>query len=278
MPSTLLPLLLSLALTPPTESITYSGQLRQLDRSRNGVAVKEFTLHCWMPDNKMEAFFLVEETRTPLPWAERFGTTTAGGPLLNPQIAIGYSHEERNYAVPLVLPFFPKPELIEPGGSWRQDGVAYETVDEKRIQNRDCWEIRATTGTARHHTLFVDKQSGLIVAARQTVFMGQGDKFEVVVELSGFKALDKPASEGLNPAIQSLLSLRGKLNRTGDRFANLTQEQLQAALGMRDSLSVDDPTLKKFVTEVQADLETRSKRMQRVDDLKKDLVGNLPRT
>lgn len=276
-PACVLLFAICLASTTEAEELRYSGQLLEVRRGGGQAAVKKFDVTCWVDAEQGTAFYLTREERPALPWIEQYGQSSTGDPLFSRTgVMIGYRHEERHYTVPVALPFFPEFNRLEPGAAWEHDGIAFEVADERTVDGHRCWRVRVRTGPARTHTLLIRQDRPLVMEASQTVFMGQGDRFQLTFQLTDSGDLEQDRAEKLGKATAALLELKSELERDEhDRFAPLSSEQVNKATGHAAALAAaaEETPLADFVKGAAEDLRTRVDRMSRVDGLAKEMVG-----
>jgi hypothetical protein len=266
-----------LSQTAVAEELRYSGQLAEVRRGGGPAVVKEFEVTCWVDADRGTAFYLTREGRPALPWVEQYGQSATSDQLFSKTGAmIGYRHEERHYTVPVALPFFPEFNQLEPGAAWERGGIAYEVAGERSVEGHRCWQVRVRTGPARTHTLLVRQDRPLVLEATQTVFMGQGDRFQLTLQLTESRDLEPDQAEKLGKATAALLELKAELERDEhDRFAPLSSEQVSQAnehVAALTAVSEGTP-LASLVKGAAEDLQMRAERMSRVDGLAKELVG-----
>lgn len=272
--------LLSFAWSAPQSieagELRYTGQLEQVERNGNRIPVKDFEVTCHTnPAEPGYAFFLVQESRPALPWVERYGVVEHATPLLDAaSVAIGYRHLDRNYVLPVGLPYFADFEQLGLGASWKNERGEFEVVGIKTVNGQRCWEVRATTGVARHHQFFVRQSEPIIESASQTVFMGPGDRFKLNFSLQEQTSAERENPEQFAATTRLLLKMKQMLDRpVHDRFQALTSEQTQPLNELREKLfeSAELTALKSFAKEVNEQLLTLANRQTRVDDL----AGNM---
>ncbi len=253
--------------------VQYRGLLEQTERNSPSVPVKEFQLNCFPASEDSQTFFYqVEESRPALPWIEQIGTVSPADDLLASNgIALGYRHLDRGYVLPVALPFFPQHDQLQKGASWKDGQGEFEVKGEKTINGHACWDVRATTGIARHHQLYVRKDSPLIQSGTQTVFMGPGDRFQVQFQIeSEDKTTDIAALSKL------FLDLKSSVKRQEhDRFQPLTNEQVKSlAPKAAEILAAAKGTpLEKFAKEVNENLDTLMSRQGRIEGLAEAMIG-----
>lgn len=258
--------------------LRYTGRLSQVNRGESSV-VKTFEVRVTDETAPPAEFhYLVSEERPMLPWIERFGTVDANTPFGSAHApAIGYRHDTRLYALAVQVPMIPGMNGPALGNAWQHASSQYEIVGERTSGETPCWVVQARTGPARTHTFLVRKQDGLIASGRQTVFVGQGDKFQIDFELTGETPLEAKALSSEKPAWESLMRLRKSVDRKQEpRTSPLTPEQVRTIAEQLPALaeSADGTPLAALVSEAVTDIETSLQRMKKVDELGDSLVGS----
>jgi len=129
-------------------------------------------------------------------WLDHFGTWNVdakrrddGG--LGP--ALLYQREDGKSVVPLFPPLFAAEGKLERGSTWSEGRTDFRVTGEAKVATRECLEVDCRTPYGHKRTMFVEKGSPLIVALRETVFIGQGQQHELKLELVSAKQL--PADE-----------------------------------------------------------------------------------
>ncbi len=281
-PSTLLPPALMLLVmlfgsqASALERIEYSGELRELARNGQATAVKEFQVECVLNSETGTACTLVSESPFALPWCEQFSVSQQADPAQLSTVAIAYEHQGRDYVLPVTLPYFADFEQLTDEANWTSNGIEYEVLGDEKIQDVECWKVRLKTGVARYQTLSVRKDRPLIVAGKQTVFMGQGDKFEIVFTSSKISQIDQEAGTQLVLVHNALLELKRLLKRDpNNRTAPLTTVQVEISGQHSPALVAlaKETSLTSFVNSINDDIMQRSQRKDRVEDLGKAMLG-----
>lgn len=254
----------------------YVGQLEQVSRDGSGTPLKEFQVTCFgSATNSTEVFFQLNESRPTLPWIERFGILTQSEPVMSPAgVAIGYRHLDRNYVLPVTLPFFAKFSRLEEGATWKDEQGDFGVSGEKVVNGKQCWQVNAMIGIARHHIFYVRKDAPIVEAGSETVFMGPGDRFRITYQMTEEQdKVENPAEFAI--VSQLLLSMKHGVERSEfNRFQPLSSEQVQGLdLARAGLLDVAAKTLlAEFAKEIDQDLTTLLNRKGRVEDLSLTMV------
>lgn len=260
------------------EILTYTGRLDSLVRGEAPTAVKEFQVTCFVDVVEPQtSFYLVEESRFALPWIERAGLLAGAREYLSVEdVAIAYRHQERNYLLPVGLPHFADFDQLQPGAEWKNDQGEFRVTGQQEVNGQTCWEVRATTGIARHHTLFVRTADPIVEAANQTVFMGPGDRFQLAFRRESSTSLSAEDSQRIRAAIKTYLQLSNEIQREPhDRFRPLSNEQVAALAKHVDAFvqQAENTPLSRFSIQVRENLSLLTFRNQKLEGLSSEMVG-----
>ncbi len=197
--------------------VTYRGSM-VAEKGEPVVTTKDFELTIVVAEADESGVTLCwslnEDGRGAWPWTARFGQWRLNSQLRGDREnspTLLYQRDTGTSMVPLVAPLLTSEKTLAPGASWSVDKIQHRVAKGDKIKDRDTWKVVATTPYGHKRTQWVEKKSPLVVAMVETVFIGQGEQFEMKVELAGDKQL--PAAE-LNPlldAFAGLLELRDQL-------------------------------------------------------------------
>ncbi|MEW4530772.1 MAG: TlpA family protein disulfide reductase [Maioricimonas sp. JB045] len=271
--------LLCLTLTQPATAqsgreLRYRGKLESVDQRGNRQPVDEFSLLVIIdgePGTARTAYFAItEDTGDRLPWHERLGQqrqqATDELPAGN-DIQFGYRHNDRLRNVTLVPLFVPHEGPLTEGMRWMVDGKDHTVEGTTRVAGNECWQIEVPDRLGRWQKLAVSKDSDTVLAARRRLFMGQGDRFELSVELESQKDLDAAALEAVRKPLTTLLALK-KTTDDSD-----TEESPQADPLEQLTAQAAGTSLADFATLVQRELKANEQRARSVAELADRYVG-----
>lgn len=267
-----------LAADPQPQAVTYDGQLSQLERGQPAVVVKEFsarTLLQYQDGNQWQASTLISETAAPLPWSEQLTHQSSAAPAMQ-STAIGYRHEERMHVISGLFPLLWSPEPLVAGLTWETDGGTFEVASATSLDGVECWLVNVVTGPARRHQIWVRQDQPIVEMLKQTVFMGQGDRFELSARRTGSVTLTPEVATAEQLVLQRMQALQVSLKRDPqDRQALLTDEQVALAAEQLPSVIAAARTtaLDTFLTHVARELEERQSRTDKVTELAAKFVG-----
>lgn len=260
-----------------TELLNYTGTLESVARNGSTIPLKEFEVKLYLGhNNDTNGFFTLSESNDSLPWAEQFGPLNSSSKLLSSEaVAIGYRHLDRNYVIPVGLPFFPERERLQANSDWKDGTSEFRVAGDETINGIDCWRVKATIGIARHHEFFVSKNDSIIQAGTQTVFMGPGDRFRLNFQRTGIQKLSA-TNETVENVIPLLHELQIKLDRVDhDRFRAMSIDEIEvAALAMPQLLEKSaGTTLHEYILNINKSVQLQKSRNQRVQGLANSMIG-----
>ncbi|HCD01003.1 MAG TPA: hypothetical protein DER64_10790 [Planctomycetaceae bacterium] len=237
---------------------------------------KKFTLYCLVDRKTATADFVIEE-QGPGRWAwpERFGKVGLVG-ATKPGIRVLYDHDGTLYPQVLQRPVFEYPEKLKPGTSWTVERTKYNVAGSQSKKNRQCWRVELTNRFGRSGSVWVEKSTGLVVAASRRIVMGQGDEFVLDIELASQNPVDEKRLATLGKPLATLLGIQKTLKRKPNSTRpELTAAQIKAAQAKIGQLSGEarSTPFASLVAAIQKDLSGQSKRAASVGELAKQKMG-----
>jgi peroxiredoxin len=124
-----------------------------------------------------------------------------------------YVRADGKSVVPLPAPLFARDGPISEDAAWHEGRLEYRVHGEKKIADRTCWEIEVRSPFGHKRTIFRAKETPLVVAVRETVFIGQGEQHDLVLELVETKQLEAEDLKTIEQAFTEALELRSALER-----------------------------------------------------------------
>ena len=132
--------------------------------------------------------------------------------------------------VPICPIFFTGENPIAKGQKWSAERLDYEVSGEGTKANQTCWQIDVRTPYGPKRTLWVAKDTSLVVAVRETVFVGQGQQHDLRYELKEQKQLSTTEYTKAAAAFAAWRELQNSLARAPrQERAELNDEQLALA-------------------------------------------------
>jgi peroxiredoxin len=222
---------------------------------------------------------LEESGRGKWSWLDHFGTWSVDAKKrddasLGP--ALLYLREDGKSIVPLFPPLFAAEGKLERGTTWSEGRTDYRVTGEKKVAQRECLEIDCRTPYGHKRTIFVEKTSPLVVALRETVFIGQGEQHDLRLELVSVKTLAAEETARAEDAFAQGARLKEVLHhnpRTDlvefekDELAALRAELPKLAEAAKDS------PLAALVAVAQKDLQDQKGRSGAVTALREAVIG-----
>ena len=215
--------------------LTYRGSMLPV-KDDGGLTKKEFTLQAILTrgdgaDAAVELLWALDETgRGHWPWLAHFGKWAidpakrddgAAGPSLL------YERPEGKSVAPLPQLFFSAAEGLEKGKAWSEGRLEYRVTGDAKKAGRTCWEVDVRSPYGHKRTIWLAQDSPLVVAVRETVFIGQGDQHDLFVELAEARELSAEQLAAAEAAFAEALRLRTALGvDPRPQRAELNPEQL----------------------------------------------------
>jgi hypothetical protein len=259
-------------------SVNYAGKLTQLERGKPPVVVKEFSVRSVLlpAGAHWQAHSLVQEASAALPWSEQFSSQTTAADPVRWNTAIGYRHDDRLELLTVMGPLLSVPAEAAPGTRWESGNASFEITAQRQVQGHECWVVECVTGPARRHELIVRQDLPLVQQLKQTIFLGQGERFELTLEVASEKQL--PAAEASAAAgfAEQFRDLSLQLNRNpDDRLAELNAAQLTLVQERLAELKKagEQADWGPFVERIGLDVATRMQRADQVAELASMFVG-----
>lgn len=258
----------------PGTQITFRGSVQQANRDRAprpepGKAFDLTLLVVNADDTATRLYWLVEERgQGAWPWLERFGRMSldAQYQAVGPQgPALLYDYGEGQHVIPLLAPFLTIATPLALDAAWSDDGLDYEVEAAKEIDDRDTWQIAVKNGYGPKRTLWVDKQSPLLVRLTERVFMDKGTEYQLELKLVGTEPLADDVYQVTRRGFETLVALREKLKRPARSQAEeLSAEHRQLLARQLPELekSVTSGPLARLVRTANRELKTQSGRAE----------------
>ncbi len=262
--------------------LRYKGTLEQVSRTKANVEVKQFDLYCLIQEEAQGAklAYLVDERGGGgWAWPERFGEIALNKtfqPVGDAQIRVLHNHEGTHYPLPLNQPLFEHADKLNADAVFTVNKKRYEVVKSTKRQARPCWEVDVFTNIGKRQTLWVEEDTGLLVAMKSKVTMGRGDSFDMMMELDSVKELTPQKLASLKNSLAGLLQLQKDLKRKKDATKpELTKEQLAATSKGLEALikDADGTPFQGLVKVINQDLKLQTQRDGDVEALAKRIIG-----
>jgi peroxiredoxin len=267
----------------PATEIRYNGTLTPTGRNSDGFASKQFDIFCLVVnrDGGRDLAFLVDEAGGGgWSWPERFGVIAlnqSNRATNGTRVRLLHSHEGSVFPVTVRSPLFEFGDKLKVGADWKDGKQAYEVLRTRKFKSRDCWVVDVSNNFGHQQTLFVEKESHLIISAEQRITMGRGDRFSLKYELESVKSIDKETLSAMQQPLQTIIKLKETLNRSKDQETKpeLNDAQLEAASAVIDRLTVESAKtpFDRYAKIIRRNIASQKQRVSGVAGLAKRFVG-----
>ena len=222
---------------------------------------------------------LHESGRGKWSWLDHFGTWNVdaktrddgkSGP------ALLYQREDGKSIVPLFSPLFAAGAKLERGATWSEERTDYRVTGDAKVGGRECVEVDCRTPYGHKRTIFVDKGSPLVVALRETVFIGQGEQHELKLELAEAKTLLAEEAAKTEAAFEQGIKLKETLRH--NPRTDLVEFEKDELVTLRAELpklaeAAKETPLAPLLAVAQKDLQDQKGRSGAVAALREAAVG-----
>ena len=168
-------------------------------------------------------------------------------------------------------------EKLADGMRWTRGKDQYEVTDGKIQNDHDTWRVRVSNAYGHQRTLWLDKQTGLLVALRANVTIGQGERHELQLNLVESAELAGPRADAFQKPLDQLLALRERLGvDPQSEVVNWKPEQLEilrtSLRDLAENAAVGEPIL-QVVGAALKDANDQKGRANAVAVLREDVLG-----
>lgn len=257
--------------------LIYRGGIGELKQGTKAEPSKTFDLTLLITDAddaSTQLYWLVDERgHGSWGWAERFGKLALdpkGRPAGSQGPALLYDYGDGKGVVPLGSPIFRTDMALAVGATWESDGLEYSVDASKTLDNREAWQITVRDNLGYKRTLWLEKNSSLLVGIDERVFMNQGTEYLLQTRLAGTSELPSQEFQTLKSDFTALVRMRSKLNRPQQsQDEGLTPVQRAALAENLPAVEkqITSGPLAKLVQAASRDLTVQSGRADAVSDL-----------
>lgn len=224
--------------------------------------------------------WVIDETgRGAWSWTDRFNSWDVDATRRDdsPQApSLLFERTDGKSIVPLSPIFFTGENPLAKGQKWASERLEYEVANEGTKANQTCWVIEVRTAYGPKRTLWVAKETSLVVAVRETVFVGQGQQHELRYELKEQKQLPTADYGKATAAFAAWRELQTGLARAPrQERAELNDEQLALARKQIVDLqkSAEGTFLASFAAAAAKDVQEQKGRAGAMQQLRDAAVG-----
>ena len=279
----LLPCLISPLDEGAAVELRYTGSLVKVSRDAESPPVKRFSLYCLVKKTtgggRDVAFLVDERGGGTWPWPERFGQVALSSKLLPTnaaQLRLLQEHNGTNQSIRIPRPVFEFVDKLQAGATWNNDANAFEVKRAAKVQDRDCWQVDVSTNFGRKRSLWVQKDSPLVVELEERLFMGQGDEFSLRMKLDSLETLDAEKLAKIETPLKLLLKLQTDLARPeNEQSPELTEEQLTkvAAASEKIEQAAEGTPFSRLAGVINRDVQGQKQRTGELAQLAKKFLG-----
>lgn len=266
--------------------LRYNGTLERPGSEAQSPAVKRFSAYCQMrrqtSGGHVIAFVLDERGRGSQAWPERFGELQFDDQHKVAQHGswrLLYQHDNVTpTGIALPLPLFEKGETLKLGDKWTSGRESFDVVKKKTIEMRDCWQVDVMLNIGHKRSIWVQQGTPLVVAVEERVFVGQGEEYNLKVQLESLKPLEEKEVARLKAPWETLLKLKSDLKRADDAVKpELSEEQIKLVGGVapRFEKEAADTPFGHLASVIMKDVKSQLGRSDEVAKLAKKQVGQI---
>lgn len=262
--------------------LRYTGSLVKLARDAEGAPVKRFSMYCLVKKNgegRDLAFLIDERGGGTWPWPERFGQISLNSKLTPTnavQLRLLQDHNGTPHSLRIPRPVVEFAGQIQAGAKWNAEGHAYDVKRVGKRQDRDCWQVDVSTNFGRKRSLWIQKDSPLLVELEERLFMGQGEEFSLSMKLDSADVLDADKLAKVQAPLELLLKLQSDLGRAeNEQNPELTDEQLAkvAAVAPKIEQAAEGTPFSRLAGVVTRDVQGQQQRTGELAQLAKKFLG-----
>ncbi|MEZ6059519.1 MAG: TlpA disulfide reductase family protein [Planctomycetaceae bacterium] len=221
------------------------------------------------------AFFCVlDDERAGCPWPESFGRLDDNSSRPSPRLV--YEYEGTPFDLPLPSLRLDLPADSKANPSWVTDRWKFEVSGSETVDGAPCLQVEATEQRGRRQSLLVDEASGLLREARQRVFMGQGDPFELSISRTLDEPMESDVAERTAVLASALLELQAAIGRQpNSQSGELSPRQTQVASEALEEIRIlaGDTPLQELVARIDRDADRQQQRVARSVERQQQLLN-----
>lgn len=225
------------------------------------------------------AWTLAEEGKGAWGWPDRFGKLEFGeaGTTSGPSPALLYERSDGRSVVGLFPPLVPADVAkLQKDATWQHDKLDYVVTGQQTAGGRPVWRIEARNAYGVRRVLVVETQRPVVRSYRERVFIGQGQEFELLVELVDESKLGEAELAKAEAAFGKLTDLRERLAYPGralriewnDKQLETLKETAPKLAGLSETA-----VLAGVARAVEQDVRSQKGRAGAVASLREKIVG-----
>ncbi len=251
--------------------VRFAGTLSQPAAGGDQVLRNFEALLLSSPDRSF--FQVLDDEREGCPWPETYGQLQAAD---SPAPHLMYEYDGNAYSIALPPLALNLPADATEGTKWISGVWTFELVSQAVVSGKKTWDVTASERRGRRQTLKVTAETGILLAAKQDVFMGQGDKFELAIKQTSSKPVTDSVAVNVSQLEAQLIKLQRDLNRRPDsQLTELSPRQIETATSRLDDLSAiaKGTPLQEAVLRIRRDVERQSRRVAEAMNRQQQLLN-----
>lgn len=263
--------------------LRYTGSLVKLARDSEGQPVKRFSLYCLVKKSdgggRDIAFLMDERGGGAWPWPERFGQISLNAKLQLSnavQLRLLQDHNGTPHSLRIPRPVVEFVNELKAGAMWNSGSQAYEVKRAAKVQDRDCWQVDVSTNFGRKQSLWIQKDSPLLVELEERLFMGQGEEFSLRMKLESVDTLDETKLAAVQAPLDMLLKLQTELGRSeNEQNPELTDAQLAKVNAVAPKIEqlAEGTPFSRLAGVINRDAQGQQQRTGELAQLAKKFIG-----
>ncbi|QDU80312.1 Thiol-disulfide oxidoreductase ResA [Polystyrenella longa] len=264
----------------------YRGSLTHFpdNKQDRGQEVKRFQIDAFVDqavnDEVIMNYVISENGSGGWHWSQQFGALTynsAQNAQSGREWMLLNSYDDKEYEVAFRAPWFEQLDRLKENAAWEE--LPFEYTVAKNAQDSSSWSVKMKHNLSRHQELTVKGESGLVTAARQTVFVGQGDRFQLDWKLEEQLPLEENAWTAISKIWSSLANLQRDLKV--DLYIpveELNKDQLDLTRAQLTALKTESANtpLESLVRKIELQTELGEERADSMAALSEKFVGKEP--
>lgn len=213
------------------------------------------------------------------PWTGRLGryAWNERGAVTGDLPSLLHERESGKSVVPVPPLRLPGDAKLADGMRWTRGKDEYEVVDGKTRNGHETWRVSVSNPYGHQRTLWLDKPTGLLVALRANVTIGQGERHELALDLVDSTELPGARADQFQKPLDTLLALRERLGiDPRSETVNWKPEQLEVlreALRDVDGGAAAGEPVRQLVSAALQDANDQKGRANAVAVLREDVLG-----
>lgn len=219
------------------------------------------------------SLWVVEEAgRGGWDWSRRSGR---GGLVTEPnRPSLKYAHPSADYVVPLPNWGYDVAAWT-PETTWEvaAEKLVFRVEDQTRKNGRPCWKAVARTPIGVKRTIWVDCQTGTLIALDERVFMGQGEQHDLRLELTSQEPIEAGVVASSWECVKRLDAFKEKLGARNDIGSVPWSEKQLDLLSEFSAPAVSWAPVKRLIQDIERDLQEHTNVAGALESLKRKAIG-----